>query len=62
MMQAELAPLLRDRAELRVVDISQDPGLQRRYALRIPVLAAGDEELCQYHLDPDRVERYLSSL
>jgi hypothetical protein len=60
-MQAELAPLLRDRAQLRIVDISQDPGLEREYALRIPVLKAGDEELCQYHLDPERLERYLST-
>ena len=60
-MAGQLEPLLRGRAALRVVDISGDLGLKRRFGLRIPVLAGADEELCQYRLDRERVERYLET-
>lgn len=60
-MAGQLEPLARGRAEVRVVDISGDRGLKRRYGLRIPVLSGADEELCQYHLDRERVERYLDT-
>lgn len=60
-MAGQLEPLLRGRAELRVVDISGDLGLKRRFGLRIPVLAGADKELCQYRLDRERVERYLET-
>lgn len=61
-MAGQLEPLVRGRAELRVVDISSDLELKRRYGLRIPVLAAPDEELCQFRLDRERVERYLAAV
>lgn len=61
-MAGQLEPLVRGRADLRVVDISSDLELKRRYGLRIPVLAAADEELCQFHLDRERVERYLAAV
>lgn len=57
----ELAPLLDGRAEVRIVDVSRDAGLERRYGLRIPVLASADVELSGYPLDRERVERYLSA-
>ena len=60
-MAGQLEPLLRGRAELRVVDISGDLGLKRRFGLRVPVLAGADEELCQYRLDRERVERSLET-
>jgi hypothetical protein len=60
-MLAELEPLLGQRASVEVVDISQDPGLERKYALRIPVLAAGNQELCHYRLDARRVEAFISA-
>lgn len=60
-MLAELEPLLGELAAVQVVDISQDPGLERKYALRIPVLAAGEHELCHYRLDPDRVKAFISA-
>lgn len=60
-MLEELTPMLEGRATVEVVDISQDRALERRYALRIPVLAAGEQELSQYHLDAKRVEAYLSA-
>lgn len=55
----ELAPLLAGRAALTHVDVSRSPELERRYGLRIPVLAAGDEEISEYPLDRERVIRYL---
>lgn len=60
-MAGQLEPLVRGRAELRVVDISSDLELKRRYGFRIPVLTAADEELCQFHLDRERLERYLAT-
>ena len=60
-MHAELAPLLRGRALVEVVDISGDDELEGRFGLRIPVLASGDEELCFYRLDAARVDCYLAA-
>jgi glutaredoxin len=37
--------------EIREVDITTDDDLHRRYLERIPVVAIGDEELCDYHVD-----------
>lgn len=53
-MMLDLDAALRGR-ELTyvVVDIDSDPDLASRFANRIPVLAAGDRELCYGRLDPD---------
>ncbi len=59
---AELVPLLRDGVTLDTVDVDSSVALERRYGLRIPVLAAGDVELSGYPLDRDRVRRFLDSL
>ncbi len=37
--------------ELEQVDITLDPGLNRRYGERIPVLALEGEELFELHVD-----------
>ena len=37
--------------KVKIVDIDQDSSLTDRFATRIPVLAAGDIEICQYHID-----------
>ena len=58
----ELAPLLPEGVEVEIVDVDSDVGLERRYGLRIPVLAAGDEELSGYPLERDRVLRFLESV
>ena len=55
-----LAPILRGRAEIRVINIDEDIELKKRYGLRIPVLAAGDIELSEFPLDVETVEAYLS--
>ncbi len=55
----ELVPVLGERAEVEVVDISADPELERRYGLRIPVLSAEGRELSGYPLDMGRVRSIL---
>ncbi|HEX7081901.1 MAG TPA: glutaredoxin family protein [Gammaproteobacteria bacterium] len=59
-LEAELRPLLEGRPfVVDVVDIDGDPGLERRYGVRIPVLADGDVELSGYPLDRERVEQHI---
>lgn len=55
-MERDLARLaLEHPVSVRVVDVDTDPRLQSRYGLRVPVLVAGDEEVCATRLDADRV-------
>jgi hypothetical protein len=61
-LAADLEPLLAGRAVIELVDVSEDPALERRYGLRIPVLADGDRELCGYPVDKAAVERCLAEL
>ncbi len=44
-----------EAAQLQVVDISQDPRIERKYASRIPVLTADGDFVCAYRLDAERV-------
>jgi glutaredoxin len=50
---------VRDRApfDLEEVDITQDDALHARYLERIPVIAFNGEELFDYHVDEDALER-----
>ena len=58
---ADLARLLDpvEAAKVRVIDIGEDPALDRKYGGRIPVLTADGEFVCAYRLDPDRVRTLL---
>jgi hypothetical protein len=57
---AELAAALGPAAvEVQVVDITDDPELERRYGRRLPVLLADGEFLCEYRLDHARLAPYL---
>jgi hypothetical protein len=47
--------------ELEEVDVSLDPGLQREYGERIPVLALDGEELFEFHVDAGELARRLQS-
>jgi hypothetical protein len=58
----QVLPLVGDRATIEHVDVDSSVALERRYGLRIPILAAGDVEITGYPLDRAAVERYLSSL
>jgi len=58
---ADLVPLLGENATVETVDVDSSVALERRFGLRIPVLAAGDVELSGYPLDRERVRRFLES-
>jgi len=57
----ELEPLLRGRARIDVQDIDLDTGLRERYDTLVPVVAAGESELCHYHLDRPAILAWLKS-
>jgi thiol-disulfide isomerase/thioredoxin len=38
--------------ELTPVNVDDDPELQARFGILIPVLASGEQVLCHYYLDP----------
>lgn len=58
----ELLPLIGTDVSVEKIDVDGSVALERRYGLRIPVLAAGDVELSGYPLDRERVRRYLESV
>lgn len=59
-LETELHELLQGRdVAVRIVDITDDPALEREYLIRIPVLTDGATELSEYPLDRARVERWL---
>ncbi len=58
---AELEPLLRGQAIIEVVDIETDPALIERYGVSIPVVCAGERELCRHTLDRPAVLRWLDA-
>lgn len=56
----ELSDVLGTHAiQIRVVDISEDEDLERKYGSRIPVLLIEDEFVCAYRLDKARIKAYL---
>lgn len=55
----ELMPLTRGRARLRLCDVDRDPALVERYGVRVPVLEADGEVLCEARLDREKVLAYL---
>ncbi|HVK54374.1 MAG TPA: glutaredoxin family protein [Burkholderiales bacterium] len=47
--------------ELKVIDVDENPELEEKYGELVPVLLAGDREICHYHLDRDALNAYLKS-
>jgi glutaredoxin len=45
--------------ELNEVDITTDDALHARYLERIPVVTLNGEELFDYHVDEDALERHI---
>lgn len=43
---------------LAVVDVDGDLALKKQYGIRVPVLTAGGEEICHYHLDHTALDAY----
>ncbi|MFO1380202.1 MAG: glutaredoxin family protein [Chitinivorax sp.] len=52
----------RRQFELDIVDVDADPVLEERYNELVPVLLAGERELCHYHLDNAALDAYLASI
>jgi Glutaredoxin-like domain (DUF836) len=51
-MRDAVEPLARQAGwTLREIDVDSDPRLEARWGERVPVLLAGDRELCHYRLD-----------
>jgi hypothetical protein len=51
-MRGELAPLAAAAGVIvEEIDVDGDPVLEARWGERVPVLLAGERELCHYHLD-----------
>jgi thioredoxin reductase (NADPH) len=48
--------------ELRIIDVDADPALEARYGDLVPVLLAGDREICHYHLDYAALHAYLTEI
>lgn len=47
--------------QLQAVDIDADPDLRQRYDTRVPVLAAGEIEICYYFLDEQQLRAHLAA-
>ncbi len=58
MQQAVVALQAQYGFSLNIVDIDADTYLQMRYNERVPVLTAGEQELCHYHFSADLVLAY----
>lgn len=58
----QVLPLLGEHASVEHVDVDSSVALERRYGLRIPILAHGEVEITGYPLDRMAVERFLASL
>lgn len=63
---AEMAQQLRPLAvelglAVQAVDVDEDPGLEERFGLLVPVLTYGDEEICRYRLDVPVLRRFIAA-
>ena len=47
---------------LEVMDVDSDDELRLRYGERVPVLLAGGEEICHYHLDRVALDAYFAKI
>ena len=43
-----------------VIDVDQHPALEAKWGDKVPVLLDGDEEICHYFLDQDRLRLHLA--
>ncbi|MDH5184646.1 MAG: glutaredoxin family protein [Gammaproteobacteria bacterium] len=46
--------------EINTIDIDADPQLVERFDTLVPVLMAGDQEICHYFLDEKALSAYFS--
>ena len=59
-MLAALRNAYGDEVDVYLIDVDTDTALQQRFGLRVPVLAAEDEVLCETRLDGARLDAYFS--
>ena len=46
---------------IEVIDVDRDPALEARWGELVPVLLAGEREICHYHLDRAALAAWLAS-
>jgi thioredoxin reductase (NADPH) len=60
-MRAAVTPLAAAAGvALEEVDVDRDPALDARWGTSVPVLLAGEQELCHYRLDRAALAAYLA--
>ncbi|MDF0606881.1 glutaredoxin family protein [Neisseriaceae bacterium TC5R-5] len=45
---------------LEIIDVDADPLLEQRFNELVPVLMAGEQEICHWHLDNARLAAFLA--
>jgi thioredoxin reductase (NADPH) len=61
-MRAALQPFVAQRdVVLQEIDVDADPALEERWGELVPVLLAGERELCHYRLDRAALRACLAS-
>jgi thioredoxin reductase (NADPH) len=61
-MREALAPLAAAAgAGVEEIDVDDDPALEARWGEHVPVLLAGERELCRYRLDRAALAAYLAA-
>jgi hypothetical protein len=61
-MRAALAPLAAAAgATVEEIDVDGDPALEARWGEAVPVLLAGERELCRYRLDRAALVAHLAA-
>ncbi len=62
-MEQALALLLEELgADVELIDVDENPLLEKKYGEYVPVLLHGDVELCRFVLDVGKVRDYLRFL
>lgn len=59
-LAAEIQRLHGSQVQIQWIDIDTDKALQERYALKVPVLADGNNIISQGSIDHTALENYLS--
>jgi len=62
-MEALLPPYLENTAiSFEIVYIDKNDVLEQQYGTLVPVLKAGDKEICHYFLDIKALQQYISEV
>lgn len=60
-MEAQLPPYLEQTdVQLEIIYIDKNDQLEQQYGTLVPVLKAGDLEICHYFLDIKALQQYIS--